>query len=505
LNSQAYLGGVTDCFLGPNPEHLEAFFWQVHTPAEMDGGKAYSGSNSLYMGLFGPGPDTHTTPTSVLEAIRSDQPINLGADGAPSVLSFKHQVDFVDSKTMNVQTGRSPARGVVQAQVADPSGQPAGDWIKLYPFLNIYDTEAQDQYFSCSFDPIDDGNDVDSYFDPTDPDRRLGPSSTCFPEPNFVYQGDTFFPYDPERAALAESQGLRGSTGLGTWIEPRFDLSRFRGRRIRLRFLYTDLKAGGATTWESLFQFNPSPGDDGWWIDDIQISNTLETPAQVVADVKDNSQLPACGNTCNLVDAVLTADPFTALPAPGHVVELSAVDSIADRCQGGLLQYRFAIDGNDDGQIGGPPDTVVRSWSESAQLIQAPQTTTTYIAEVRCSSDPSCVDAAGVDVEVHCPSSGRLSYPTVFATDATTLDWGQSLAYDYAFGPLATLGDYITTDSGQNAGPASSFDTSTESPAAGEAFWYVFRQPGPIGTGDTGVCNSPGVSWGIPLRDSSLP
>ena len=34
---------------------------------------------------------------------------------------------------------------------------------------------------------------------------------------------------------------------------------RFAGRRARIRFLNTDLKAGSFETWESIFSFNPSP------------------------------------------------------------------------------------------------------------------------------------------------------------------------------------------------------------------------------------------------------
>ena len=139
-----------------------------------------------------------------------------------------------------------------------------------------------------------------------------------------------------------------------------------------------------------------------------------------------------------------------ALAAPGQIVELSAVDSIADRC------------------LSGAHDTVLRRWSEAPTLIEAPQTTTTYIAETRCSADAACVDSAALDVVVRCPTSGKLSFPTVLATDSATLDWGESIAYDFASGPLAGLPTYLTDDTGQNAGPSSAFEIAADDPAAGD-------------------------------------
>ena len=316
INSNSY-GTSGECWLGSTPERADAFHWQINGPLSPDGGRAYSGTHSLYMGEYLPGGLGYTTPLAVLEATRTSQPVHMAWDNVCSTsrstncaddldcpagescvsptptLSFKHQISLMDSRTVNAQEGRAPDRAVVHAQVADLTGGPVGNWIKLQPYLNVYDVQGEDNYWNCTFDPIDDGNDEDDFFDPTDPFRRLGPSSTCFPEFSFAYLGDTGEPFDVNRIGRAShGPGLPGSVGPGTWVESRFDLSRFRGRGIRLRFLNTSLEVGTIETWEEAFTYNPDPTDDGWWIDDVTVSDVLTTQATPAVDNKDNSGLP---------------------------------------------------------------------------------------------------------------------------------------------------------------------------------------------------------------------
>jgi len=73
---------------------------------------------------------------------------------------------------------------VVQAQLANETGTPISEWLKLVPFVNVYDSQANSNYYNCTFDPIDDGNTEEDFFDPVYPYRSLGPSSTCTPEFN---------------------------------------------------------------------------------------------------------------------------------------------------------------------------------------------------------------------------------------------------------------------------------------------------------------------------------
>lgn len=301
-----------DCYPGASSLQADAFHWQVDGPSSPDGGRAYTGNHSLFMGLFLPGELGHTTPMATLEAVATTDPIHIGAEKICSndratrcqtdqecpagetcqattpTLAFKHQMSLLDSRSVNARPGRAPDRGVVQAQVVD--GANSGVWIKLEPYVNLYESRNEDAYKNCTFDPIDDGN--------TDADRfpgdfLYGPSSTCFPEYVYAWQGDTDDTYDPTNlGGASDGPGLLGAVGPGTWVEPRFDLSRFRGRSVRLRMLSTGLKAGAWETWEQIFTFNPDPGDDGWWIDDVSVTDAVADSGTLAIDTRDNSALP---------------------------------------------------------------------------------------------------------------------------------------------------------------------------------------------------------------------
>ncbi len=83
---------------------------------------------------------------------------------------------------------------------------------------------------------------------------------------------------------------MQGETGLGTWVESRFDLSTYRGKYILIRFITSGIKGGTAETYEDLFAWNPTPADDGWWIDDIRVTGIVD-PAGVVEGV--NASVPS--------------------------------------------------------------------------------------------------------------------------------------------------------------------------------------------------------------------
>ena len=106
--------------------------------------------------------------------------------------------------------------------------------------------------------------------------------------------GDTDEPFDADNLGTADGPGLQGTWGIGTWIESKFDLSRYRGQRVNLRFLGTTIEFGAAEFehWEDLSNLNPHPADDGWWVDDVTIEGTLQTPAVITVDHADNSSLP---------------------------------------------------------------------------------------------------------------------------------------------------------------------------------------------------------------------
>ncbi|HKQ62356.1 MAG TPA: hypothetical protein VJS92_13775 [Candidatus Polarisedimenticolaceae bacterium] len=527
------------CYLSNNAAHAgHAVRWSVNDPGDVDGGRSFSGTRSLYYGINPatiPAADEHTTPTSAMEAARTINPIHLGVgvcSNAPATacagnadcsgggvcnsvtpgLSFKHMISLMDWRTVNAAFETAADRAVAHVQFAGAGGAPAGDWIKLTPYANVYDSQAYDLYFSCQFDPADDGNDEDDFFDPTDPDRRLGPSSTCFPEFSWVDQGDTFEndAFGPLHIGRAsDPPGLQGATGPGTWVEVRASLERFRGRSIRLRFLATSLSLSVAPTWQAAFAHNPDPGDDGWWIDDIAITGTTSAEPTLASEATINPVVP-CGASCNNMTVVVSATPGTVLGAPGEALELDASGSTADRCVNGTLQFQFRRGG-----------TILQDWSDNATFVDAPTANTTYTVAARCSSLTTCANTRNVTIGVTCPSSGTLGGPfqTIRAPNKTSFTWTKPAAIDFVRGRLQAagagndvheLGTFSgTVISSGSAGAATSIAASAD-PVAGDADYYLVQVDDAVGTGPE--CNRIST-WSsgstaedsTPGRDATLP
>jgi hypothetical protein len=326
--------------------------------------------------------------------------------------------------------------------------------------------------------------------------------------------GDTDDPFDPDNVAFADGPGLDGETGIGTWVESKVNLENYRGRRMRLRFLTTGLKAAGGTaaTWEIAFSpLNPQSCDDGWWIDDITVTDTLTTPAILTADVKPNDNpldFPPCGDACLGVTASLTVDPPGVVPVPGHVIELSGEDSTAASCLDGTLHYRFWRDGNGNQVVGDPEDTLLRGFTDDPFYVDAPRATTDYVLDVRCSAEPdnsSCTNTVAITVEVDCPTGGGLpAFPPISAPDRSTLSWGTETGYNFAKGMLADVSTYVLTDGGEDQPAASGFDISGDTPTPDTGLWYLFRLAGALGAQPI-YCNQPTITWGNVSRDANLP
>ena len=80
----------------------------------------------------------------------------------------------------------------------------------------------------------------------------------------------------------AEGPGLRGAIDRGTWVQPKFLLDGFKGRRIRMRFLITTIEVETAVTVnDTNIGADNEVGDDGWYIDDVQIPQVLQTPGSL--------------------------------------------------------------------------------------------------------------------------------------------------------------------------------------------------------------------------------
>ena len=74
-----------------------------------------------------------------------------------------------------------------------------------------------------------------------------------------------------------------------------------------------------------IFENNPNPGDDGWWIDEVQIAETLDTPALLSRDDDPPPGTPTCAAIgCTSITAQLDSDPPSPLPTPGVSTTLTA-------------------------------------------------------------------------------------------------------------------------------------------------------------------------------------
>jgi hypothetical protein len=487
--------GRADCFLGfPSDPAAGVNDWHIQAanPANCNNGRSFKGLQSLRWGTCPPtatSPVRDTTRMRQLDAVRTIDPINLPVVSAAPELTFKHQVSFIDNRNIvGVPALQSLDRAVVQVQLADLGGNPVGDWVKITAYENAYDQQGTDNFANCTFDPVDDGNDEDDFFDPTAPLRRLGPSSTCMPEFSFARGGHTDWRLDfnPNNVGLAvPGPGLQGELGTGfrnpgTWVQPRFDLSAFAAQRIRLRFLATTIELGATQLWDGLFQVDNVVGDDGWFIDDIQVLEALEAPVIFEVDTASFAGL-ACP-ACTVATAALSASPPPPLAGPGQLLTLDASASSLNACNDGALQYQFWIDGNLNGIVGDAGDTLLRDWTDGSTFLDAPQVTTRYGVRVRCSTATSCSGGGVLDVVVNCPSTGnaKAAFNQTIRVDDAGVSWPATATVDLIRGNLVALrasgGNYtgtVTTCLANNVTATAVADGS--SPGPGGATYYLVR------------------------------
>jgi len=515
-NANCFLGFTSDPSTGVND-------WHVHDtslgPNGASQGRAFSGTKSLHLGVHQTTPDRDTTRLRHIMSARSTTPVFLGLAGVNPELNFAQQVSFVDASAgVNVSPGEGVDRGVVEIKTT-VLGSP---WIKIYPYVNVYDQQGTDDFSNCVFDPTDDGNNEDSFFDPTDPQRRLGPSSTCYPEFTFVHQGQTdwrkiFDVTDVGNAS--DGPGLQGCStpgvclpanlpppaqpnNPGTWVRPRFSLVSQAGRSILMRFLFSSIEVGATDTMFGFFGRGNISGDDGWYIDDIRLDGTVTSAITVFLDNTAIASPLVCG-ACSNVTPVLTAIP-NSLSAPGQIVTLSAKDSTIDLCKNGVAQFQFWNNANGNGIVGDGGDTLLRDWTDNSTYVDAPLLPTSYGLKVRCSTDTAC-DAAGqsvlLPVSVTCPTAGILQVDKTLNAAGSepennvTVSWGSSLTVDVFRGDLGALRSSLGVTNVETSGclldgvgsstgnPTSAAPYAPATPQLLEASYYLLRST------VTGACN----------------
>ena len=523
--------GNPDCFPGFAGEAAENH-WHIHDASAANGsvGRAYTGAQSLHWGEHAGGtPFGDTTPLKVLESVRSVSWINVPPAQFHPELIFAHQVSLVDQRlVVGVDAGEALDRAVVEVSVVAANGFD-GTWKKIYPYWNEYDQTGTDDFYNCTFDPTDDGNDEDDFFDPSDPLRRLGPSSTCFPGLVFADAGNTDYHLGANLANIGragDGPGLAGSINVGTWVQPRFNLQEFAGRRIRLRFLASSLEAANTKYWDEYFNRGDMVGDDGWFIDDIHVSTALLSPLTVAADTKSVTTIP-CG-ACSSITAALTATP-NATATPGQPVTLDAGGTSFDVCLNGPVNYQFWLDGNENGIAGDAGDTLLRDFGADWKFVATPESSGHIAVIAQCPSAPLCDAADGSNtavavVTVNCPSGvPRTPFAQTIRVDkvpgvpfGAKISWQAADSVDAVRGWLVVSPEGFTSLHGgggftgsvaacfvSNSPPIDTIEDDTVLPV-GAGYYYLVRSQSSPACAPTGSGYTTNASSERPGRDSEI-
>lgn len=289
------------------------------TPA--DGAKALSLPNSMHMGLHftGRASPWDTTHLRTLQAFVSS-PVNLAVVPRPGdlELSMFHIAALMDNKSVNLHDdgGHCSDCADVQVQV-DRDPAPAiddwGTWDKLAPFQNLYDhtPNAWSMYNSyyCEFTPADAG---------TAPPAPRGLHETlCFGQGAWSTCGS------PRGNVIAGGPDCAGTSapdpsGDGVWVNTRFDLSGFRGQRVRIRWIGSSWAFDFSTPHYGALNstWNQMPTDDGWWIDDVKVTGVLTAQTTPVADTRP-AVAGLCPDFCTDIDEDDFGSPASAQCAGG--------------------------------------------------------------------------------------------------------------------------------------------------------------------------------------------
>jgi hypothetical protein len=213
------------------------------------------------------------------------------------------------------------------------------------------------------------------------------------------------------------------------------------------------MEFGAANFWGNWFGTPNVSGDDGWYIDDVNITGLLGagTANAILLSVDTSSISPiACGSCVN-VQPTITASP-ASLSAPGQIVTVKASTPNLLACLNGVPQYQFWNHTTGASPVGTSPDILLRDFTDNASFIDAPQVATTYGVIARCSTDP--LSACGGSnqgtflVPVTCPTSSaslgslRVNKATLTGAEPdnnTTIGWGGSLTVKLIRGDLTSL------------------------------------------------------------------
>jgi Subtilase family/Thrombospondin type 3 repeat len=468
-----------------------------------DGNIALHGQNSLHWGhhFDTATRDGDSTKFRQLAAFMTE-PINLTLFPGPGDLemSFYMIADMMDGDWEGQGPGQAFDFGDVHIQVdqdpvAGADHDSWGVWDKLVPFENVYDHISyiwslfRTSSTYCILTPTDSGT--------APPAPRGVRELLCYPAGVWSHCGN-----DRDDTTVYQCTGsnvLPGDVGGGLWVQTKFSLANYLGQRVRIRWIAQswEFDATSSSYYELGGTWAPDIGDDGWWIDDIQVTGAIQSQFTPSADTKPAANGVCPGLTCdstqgengfNVVLAVLDSHGGTGPFVSGEQATISAADSrLVGGCLNGVTQYRFLRNG-----------AVVQDWATAPTFTDYPTQDTTYAVQLRCSVSTACVtpgtSAASVkSIQIYTGDGGdiALSLSHNRTSGTTTIQWpsrsqvaGMS-GYDLYSGSINSSGDAtLGTLSGigclapniaQPSGALGQPVMATESvtPALGKATYYL--------------------------------
>jgi hypothetical protein len=273
-------------------------------------------------------------------------------------------------------------------------------------------------------------------------------------------------------------------------VKTRFSLANYIGARVQIRWI--------ASTWE--FDLNGptedyhtyghgwenSLNDDGWWVDDIQITGAITSQVSPAADADPAppATCPAPGAECNPalgadhgynVSLVATGSDNDPAFEKGENVNFSAVATTnPGGCADGVTEYQFRRN-----------NVVVQDWSARVFYDEGVLADGTWTVQARCSSNAACTTTTGASavLQVYAGDGSDLTITLTQNGNVNltarpmppTMSGYDFFRYTFPPAPPANLSGTIILACDQGlAAPVGSTVTVNDAatPPSGQAFWY---------------------------------
>jgi hypothetical protein len=506
--------------------------------------KAYRGGNSGHWGRHTDGTNRNgdTTPLRMVESFDTN-PINLTITPAATdlFLSYWNIVSFADDNRINFLPGQ--AGDYADVQIAVDDDPTATDnwtrWQKLTPFQNV--AEHTPQVWSLF---------AYCHFTPSDAAAASNPAvygeTTCFPDAVWSHSGNVLGT-NVLTIFQAQGPGALGSFGDGVWVQSKFNLGLFIGQRVKIRWVGQSW-AGFGDDYESYMEppigvppFDIASSDDGWWLDEIQVTGAITTPIAPILDptsIPLSTQCPASaaancnqalGNSGFNIDFKLSDTDNDGDVSPGEEILLDASQTTnPGGCANGVPQFQFktahsiCVGGTNAGTAcptgfectgggtcsGETAPIIIQDWSTQASIQLSNQLETDHFdVSVRCSSDFSCLanstaEPVGQHTAGPCPfrvfqepATAIAPHPAGFTT------WGLTAAACNAQGAIGATICASVHRFDSDADPLIAGGIAFGQPAANRRNGVITTGPlavagvsGPCPPGDFALCSA--TPWG---------